>query len=147
MEKIFRFLEKLISEGWYSYQRNPQPLTNPNIQFLSLIFDLNRHGSPKCPGNWQSFDYYEKSRVYTLLFAQSIPLFFTLNFVLRQITTFCTDKHAWTKCFNECLSYAKHLISWSLILRFYYTIISIHFYTMYYIIIRLRNAQREFNKS
>ena len=70
---------------------------------------------------------------------------------LRQITTFCTDKHAWTKCLRcsrlDDVSHAKHLISWSLILRLYYTITSIHFYTMYYIIIRLWNAQREFNKS
>ena len=28
-------------EGWYLYQRNPHPLANPNIQFLSPMYDLN----------------------------------------------------------------------------------------------------------
>ena len=71
----FPFLEKLISEGWCSYQRNPHPLANPNIQFSSPMYDLKRQGSPKCPGDWLSFEYYEKSRIYTLRFAQGIPLF------------------------------------------------------------------------
>ena len=71
----FLFLEKLISEGWYLYQRNPHPFANPNIQFLSPMYDLKRQGSPKCPGDWLSFEYYEKSRIYTLRFAQSIALF------------------------------------------------------------------------
>ena len=69
----------------------------------------------------------------------------TTKTILRQIATFCTDKHAWTNCFNECLSYAKYLISWLLISCFYYTIISIHFFTIY-CIIYLRNSQREFIK-
>ena len=45
------FLEKMISEGGYLYQSNPHPLANPNIQFLSPMFDLKRQGSPKCPGD------------------------------------------------------------------------------------------------
>ena len=56
---------------------------------------------------------------------------YSYNKILRQITTFALRGAHHKECFNRFLSYAKHLILWSLILCFYYTIISIHFYTMH----------------